>query len=242
MKKKHQCEGPHFFKFPFMKIILTMKLIVVLICFSGLLSSMGETYGQNIKLTLNLNGIAVKEVLQQIENQTEFSFMYDNNKIDVTRKVDVVVDEKSVDFILTQLFSNKNVSYEIIDRHIILMPSGSLELSGQQGKKVAGKVTDSTGGSLPGVSIVVKGTTTGVITDNSGNYSLSNISEDAIIQFSFIGMKTQEIGVEGKTTLNVKFEDETIGIEEVVAIGYGTIKKSDLTGSVGSIKSDVLKK
>ena len=218
-----------------------MKLIVVLICFSGLLSSMGETYGQNIKLTLNLNGVAVKEVLQQIENQTEFSFMYDNNKIDVTRKVDVVVDEKSVDFILTQLFSNKNVSYEIIDRHIILMPSGSLELSGQQGKKVAGKVTDSSGATLPGVSVVVKGTTTGVITDNSGNYSLSNIPENAIIQFSFVGMKMQEVKVGNQTTVNVVLAEETIGLEEVVAVGYGTMRKKDLTGSVGSVASKEIK-
>ncbi|HEY5591946.1 MAG TPA: TonB-dependent receptor [Paludibacter sp.] len=225
-----------------MKIILTMKLIVLLICFSGLLSSMGETYGQNIKLNLNLNGVAVKEVLQQIENQTEFSFMYDNNKIDVTRKVDVVVDEKSVDFILTQLFSNKNISYEIIDRHIILMPSGSLELSGQQGKKVVGKVTDSTGGSLPGVSIVVKGTTTGVITDNSGNYSLSNISENATLQFSFVGMKTQEIIVGGKTTINVSLADEAIGIDEVVAIGYGTQKVREVTGAVSKVKAEAIEK
>jgi hypothetical protein len=101
MKKKHQSDEGRFLKLPFMKIVLIMKLIFVLICFTGLLSSMGETYAQNTKLTMNLKNVAVKDVLQQIENQSEFSFMYDNNKIDVTRKVDVAVEGKTIDIILS---------------------------------------------------------------------------------------------------------------------------------------------
>ena len=240
MKKKYQCKELHIFKFPFMKIILTMKLIVVLVCFTGLLNSFGETYAQNTKLTLNLKGVALKEVLRQIENQTEFSFMYDNNKIDVARKVDVVANEKTVDVILLQLFSNKNVDYEIIDRHIILTPSGSLKFSAQQGKKVTGKVTDSSGATLPGVSVIVKGTTTGVITDAEGNYSIINIPANATLLFSFMGMKAQELTVGNNTTINVTFAEETIGIEEVVAIGYGTAKKATLTGSVSAVEGNKL--
>ena len=134
MKKKHQCEVCNLLMHPIMKILLIMKLIIVMVCFTGLLSSMGATYAQNTKMTMNLKDVAVKEVLQQIENRTEFSFMYDNNKIDVTRKVDVLADEKTIDVILAQLFSNKSVIYEIIDRHIVLMPSDSPTLVGQQGK------------------------------------------------------------------------------------------------------------
>jgi TonB-linked SusC/RagA family outer membrane protein len=102
---------------------------------------------------------------------------------------------------------------------------------------ISGKVTDATGASLPGVSVVVKGTTTGVITDKSGDYSI-NVPVNATLQFSFVGMKMQEVTVGGKTTINVKLEEETVGIEEVVAIGYGIQKKSDITGSVASISSD----
>ena len=115
--------------------------------------------------------------------------------------------------------------------------SGSTE---QQQKTITGKVTDNSGAGLPGVSVVLKGTTTGVITDLDGKFSLSKVPVNAILQFSFIGMKPQEIKVENKTTINVTLVDETIGIEEVVAIGYGTVKKSDLTGSVSSIKTEEL--
>jgi hypothetical protein len=107
----------------------------------------------------------------------------------------------------------------------------------QQQKSVSGKVTDSSGSPLPGVSVVVKGTTNGTITDANGNYSLPNVPANSTLQFSFVGMKGQEIVVGGKSTINVTLEEETIGIEEVVAIGYGTVKKSDLTGSVTSISS-----
>lgn len=107
-----------------------------------------------------------------------------------------------------------------------------------QQKKTTGKVTDTKGVLLPGVSVVLKGTTIGVITDANGIYSISNMPDNAILQFSFVGMKTQEVSVGNKSTINVILEDETIGIEEVVAVGYGFIKKSDLTGSVGNVKSD----
>lgn len=112
----------------------------------------------------------------------------------------------------------------------------------QQQKSVSGKVTDSANSPIPGVSVVVKGTTAGTITDGNGNYSLSNVPENATLQFSFVGMKAQEIAVAGKSTINIRLEDETIGLEEVVAVGYGTVRKSDLTGSVSRINSEELQK
>lgn len=110
-----------------------------------------------------------------------------------------------------------------------------LESALQQQKQIAGKVTDSQGQPLPGVTIVVKGTTNGTISDENGNYSISGISENSTLQFSFIGMKMQEIAVENKTTINVSLIDEVIGIEEVVAVGYGTQKRTNLTGAVSTL-------
>jgi len=109
-----------------------------------------------------------------------------------------------------------------------------------QQKNITGKVTDPAGGTLPGVSVVVKGTTIGIITDSNGEYSLSNIPANATLQFSFVGMKNQEIIVANQSSINITMEEDAIGIEEVVAIGYGTMKKSDLTGSVSSVKSDLI--
>ncbi|MEI7526951.1 MAG: TonB-dependent receptor, partial [Mariniphaga sp.] len=136
------------------------------------------------------------------------------------------------------IFEGRNVEVTVIDRKIVLAPA--FMGAQQPGKKISGKVTDSSGATLPGVSVVVKGSTIGVITDGNGNFSLSNIPENAILQFSFVGMKAQEMVVTGKSTFNVKLEDETVGIEEIVAIGYGTSKKATLTGSVSTVDGNKL--
>lgn len=110
----------------------------------------------------------------------------------------------------------------------------------QQQKSISGKVTDSSGGSLPGVSIVIKGTIKGTITDANGNYTLSNIPSNATLKFSFVGMKTQEFLVGSNNQINIVLQEESVGIEEVVAVGYGTQKRQTITGSVSSIESKQL--
>ncbi|HCT29198.1 MAG TPA: SusC/RagA family TonB-linked outer membrane protein, partial [Bacteroidales bacterium] len=128
----------------------------------------------------------------------------------------------------------------ILDKNIVVTRGSFNTTEVQQGKSVSGKVTDSTGGSLPGVSVVLKGTTTGTITDANGNYSINNIPANATLQFSFIGMKSQEISVDGKTTINIALSEETFGIDEVVAVGYGTQKKATATGAISVVKGENL--
>ncbi|MDP2335058.1 MAG: TonB-dependent receptor [Bacteroidota bacterium] len=110
--------------------------------------------------------------------------------------------------------------------------------SSNQPKAIRGQVLDNVGNTLPGATVLVKGTTLGTITDVNGNYSFSNVPDDAILIFSFIGMKRQEIAISNKTVINIKFEEETVGLEEVVAVGYGSQKKKDLTGSISTVKGD----
>jgi TonB-linked SusC/RagA family outer membrane protein len=112
----------------------------------------------------------------------------------------------------------------------------------QQPKSVTGIVTDLSGATLPGVSVVIKGTTKGTITDGNGSFSLTNIPESAVLQFSFVGMKRKEVNIDGKSQINVSLEEETIGLDEVVAVGYGTQKKVNLTGSVSTVQSKDLVK
>jgi len=214
-----------------MFLAMRNTLFIILIC--AFQSIAGVSYAQSTRLSLDMKNSTVKEVLQKIEQQSEFYFLYNSELIDVQRKVDVSVNDEKIDNILAKLFSGNKINILVQERHIILTPAE--ENSSQQAKKVTGKVTDSTGGSLPGVSVVVKGSTTGVITDADGNFSLSNISENTILQFSFVGMKMQEIKIGNQTSLKVILEEESIGLEEVVAIGYGTMKKRDLTGSVASV-------
>lgn len=137
--------------------------------------------------------------------------------------------------------TRQNPNVQAVDHQIALFPeSVASGLSSQQTLKVKGKVIDATSNPIPGVAVVVKGTQLGVITDLDGNYNISSVPQNATLQFKFVGMKTQEIAVGNKTTINVTLEDETIGIEEVVAIGYGTAKKRDVTGAVGSVKAEAI--
>ncbi len=228
------------------KILLKMKLTLFIILFSFFGAIASETYSQTTKLSLDLKNTTVKEALETIENQSEFFFLYSEKMIDVNRKVNIEVQGGTIEKILDQIFEGSNVSYIVKDRQIILTTPEANYLYGesalQQSRKISGKVTDSSGIPLPGVTVVVKGTTSGVITDANGKYSLASVPSDATLAYSFIGMKTQEISVSGKTQLNVTMAEETIGIEEVVAVGYGTQKKINLTGSVVQVGAEELAK
>lgn len=219
------------------KTFLIMRISLFLILFSALQVWAGLSYSQSTRLSLNMKNSTVKDVLNQIEEQSEFYFLYNNQLINVDRKVSLEVQNEKIEGILSKLFEDSNVNVLIRDRHIILTPS-TAEVVQQQQKVLIGKVTDSRGGGLPGVSIVIKGTNVGTITDIDGNYKLNNLSPETILTFSFIGMKTQDIKVGSSTKINVVLEDETIGIEEVVAIGYGTQKKGEVTSAVASVKSE----
>ena len=217
------------------KILLTMRLTLFLLVIS-VLSAFSNSYAQKTKLDINIQNSKVKDVLDAIETQSEFFFMYNNKQVDVERKVNIDAKSTTVDVVLQKLFTATNINYKIVNRQILLYPADMINLSEQQDKKVTGKITDLNGASLPGVSVVVKGTTTGITSDNDGNFSLVLPNDAKTLLFSFIGMKTQEIEIGTKLTFNVTLVDETIGLEEVVAIGYGTSKKGDLSAAVAVIK------
>ena len=161
--------------------------------------------------------------------------------INVDQTVSIDTKDQTIKVILDELLKGTDIKYSVVNRQIILSNlEGISGLTAQQQKSISGKVTDSTGGSLPGVTVLVKGTTTGVITDMDGKYTITKVPQNATLQFSFVGMKTQEIPAEGKTTINVEMMEESIMIEEAIAVGYGTVKKSDITGSVASVSSDEL--
>ncbi len=244
MKKIYEKAGGKCFTLSALKLLLTMKLILVLICGLGLLNGIANnSYAQTTKISLDFKDVSIKDVLSYIEDNSEFSFMYDNNDVDVNRKVNIRVKDKTIDLILDQLFGNEKINTQTIGKHIIIVPERQQYKQAeteqqQQQKSISGKVTDSSGQPLPGVTVVVKETTNGTITDIDGKYKLTNITPNTVLQFSFVGMKMQEVTVGNNSNIDITMEEETIGIDEVVAIGYGTIKKSDLTGSLSSVSSD----
>jgi TonB-dependent starch-binding outer membrane protein SusC len=229
------------------KTMRIMRLSLFLMVISTAMAFSATSYSQNTKLTLDLNNATVKEVIKAIEDQSEFLFFYQQQHVDLNRKVTMQVTDQEVETILNRLFAETNNIYVINDRQIVIgieprreLEKQMLSLKGNvktlveqpQQKEITGKVTDAGGLPLPGVSVIVAGTTTGTVTNNDGEFSLTIPDDVETLQFSFVGMRTQEIPIEGRTTFTVVMEEETIGIEEVVAIGYGTMKKSDLTGSV----------
>jgi len=216
--------------------------LTILFLFLGLMQVSASLYSQNTKLNLDFRNARVVDVLEAIENQSEFRFAYSAEYIDINRKVSLDVKSKSIEQTLSVLFEGAGVKYSINDRHIMLYKAEmeQNQSPSQQTKKVSGKVTDNTHSPLPGVSVLIKGTTNGTITDSNGNYSISNIPENASLQFSFIGMKMQEIKVGKQTTVNVVLSDETVGIDEVVVIGYGTTQKKNLTGAVDQVSSSLI--
>lgn len=216
-----------------MKLTLFLTLLTTFSVYAG-------TYAQNTKLNMKFQDQQIKEILGEIENQTEFSFMYDNNQVDVNRKVNLDAQGKSVADVLAELFAGTNTTYKVIDRHIMLYQKDDPTYT-YQNETISGKVTDSGGQPLPGVTVVVKGTTRGTITDANGNYTINATGSDVLV-FSFIGMKSQEIAIGAKSTIDIQMKEETVGVDEVVVVGYGVQKRSDITGSVTSVPSDRLGK
>ena len=222
------------------KLLRIMRITTLLLLIGLMQTYATNSYSQNTKLSLKMEDASIESILSQIEKVSEFHFFYRSNEIDQNGKFNVDANQQTVDEVLNSLLKDSNLTYKVFDKYIAIVSKENavknIESLLQQ-KTVNGKVSDSSGGSLPGVSVVVKGTTTGVITDNNGTFSLANISENAILQFSFVGMKTKEVVVGSKNVINVVLEEETIGLDEVVAVGYGTKTRRDVTGSISTVKS-----
>ena len=232
---------------PMSKFLLTVKLIFILVCNHGLLSGMADSsYAQSTKLTLSLKDASIKSVLEDIENKSEYSFMYDNSLVDVNSKVNIEANSEPISTILNRILGD-DIESRVVGMHIILFPSDKrlAEIKQsfhqfQQQRDVSGKVTDNNNQALPGVTVMIKGTPRGTVTNADGIYTLTSIPEDAILQFSFVGMQTQEVVVGGRTNIDVRMLEDFLEIEEVVAVGYGTQKKINVTGAVSMIDGDDL--
>ena len=211
--------------------------IVVLLLVLGVANIFAETsYAQKTKVSLEMSNSSVAEVLEEIESKSEFYFLYNSKLINVDKKVSVNAQNEAIHNILDELFEGTNIGYEVYDNKIILAPN----TLNQQVLSVTGVVKDEAGEIIPGVSVIVKGTTNGTITDIDGNYSIANVPEGATLVFSFIGMKSQEIIVGSKMVINITMAQENIGLDEVIAVGYGKLSKRNVTGAVQSLETEEL--
>ncbi|MCK9206963.1 MAG: TonB-dependent receptor plug domain-containing protein, partial [Salinivirgaceae bacterium] len=198
-------------------------------------------YSQNEKISIHFENKSVRTVLESIELQSSYRFFYNESLIDVNRKVTINAIDTPIADVLKELFLGTDVDTELKGNLIILSNQDMSGLVNEQTlKSIKGVITDKKGMPIPGVSIMVKGTSKGTITDLDGNYSLTGVSTTDVLIYSYIGMVSKEIQVGDQETINLVMEDDLVGLEEVVVIGYGSIQKKDLTGSIVSIKTDDL--
>ncbi len=227
-----------------LKILRIMRLTLFLLLTSLTQVIAVNSYSQVTKISLDMKSSTVKDVLYEIESKSEFYFLFNSKLVDVDRKVDIKVTNERLDQVLEKLFDGYGVSYSVMDRQIIIQPSGmASKTETQQQKMVSGVVTDLSGEPVPGVSVVIKGTNKGTVTDIKGTYSLSNIPEDAILQVSFIGMKSQTIPVGSKSVINIVLSTDNQSIDEVVVTALGMKREKKALGfAMQELKGESLDK
>lgn len=213
-------------------LFLKMKLLAFIL-FVSIVSVSANGYSQQIKLSLSLKEVTVKQVFQEIEKNSEFIFIYSEKSVDINRKVSISAEQENVESILGQLFEGTKNYFEINERQITVLKKKQSEIKKVSPKKVTnrvnqpqkktikGKVTDNRGEPLPGVTIVIKETIDGITTDVDGNYALEVSDEAEVLIFSFVGMKRQEVPIAGRTQIDVVLEQDAIGVDEVVVTALG---------------------
>jgi TonB-linked SusC/RagA family outer membrane protein len=198
-----------------------------------------SVFCQSAKVSIHLNNSTVEEILNEIENKSEYYFLFNQKLIDVNRKIDFKAEDISIKEILDSLFIGQGVEYMVIDRQIILVPGKEFANKDNRRIDVSGTISDQqTGELLSGVNIINKENYEGTITDSQGNYILKNISPNATLVCKYLGYKTEEILLQGNTTMNIQLTPEVQELEEVIVIGYGFVKKRDITGSISSISRE----
>lgn len=229
------------------KLLLIMRLSLILI-FATFLSTTASVYSQSVRVNLNLKDATLEKVFHDIQSQTEFDFFYKNEYLPTNKIYNESFVNERVDKVLDKVLKGTGLIYRVLNKDIVVT-RGEESDSGrddlfllQQKKTITGKITDNNGQTLPGVTVVVKGTTQGTVTNADGNYSLPNVPDNATLLFSFVGMKTQEVTVGNQSTINIEMQVDAIGIEEVVAIGYGTINRRDVTTAISTVKNESLQK
>ena len=240
-----------FFKRKVFQFLIMMKVVWVIILASALQAAANESYSQVTKISLNMKDASLEEVIWTMKKITQFKFFYQNDEIENVTGLDVEFSDQTVDVILDECLKTTGLTYEIVHKAVIIHKAANRveppgrspdsELDTPQEKTVVGKVTDTQGLPLPGVTVVVKGTTIGTVTDADGNFSLDVPVAAEILQFSFVGMSMQEVSLAGQVSFDIILEEKTADLEEVVVVGYGSQKKESVTGAISSVRTEELK-
>ena len=220
-----------------------LKIAVLLVLVNVFSISASGLIYEGAKITINMEKKRLEQVLDEIEKQSDFYFIFDQKQVDVSRVVTIQKSNQEIENVLGDIFRGSNTYFTVVDNKILLSSepfeknaAAKVSTRTEQQGSVRGVVVDAaTGEAMVGVNIQVKGTSIGAMTDIDGKYTLSVPDRNATLVFTFIGYTAQEIALDGRAVVDVKLAGSMLGLEEVVVVGYGTVKKETLTGSVANI-------
>jgi TonB-linked SusC/RagA family outer membrane protein len=213
------------------KFIAIMKLSMLLILL-GILQAKANVRAQG-SITLTMQQVEIAKVLNKIEKKGEFRFLYNYDLPSLKKKVDINLQNSDLKDALTRLFSNTDLTFKILQNNLVVVISATAK---DQDIRITGKVTGSNGESLAGVSVQVKGTSHGTVTDNNGSYTIT-VPDNAVLVFSGIGFENKEVPVSGQPVVNTQLQVANKPLEQVVVIGYGTQKQKDITSAISVIST-----
>ena len=227
-----------------LKLNLKMKISMLFMFLVLFTMQANSSYAQRTKITLNLQNVTVERFIDEIESKTDFHFVYQIKEVDLNRVISVKANKELVTNILERIFDNTRTTHNVVDKQIFLKERGVLgsrdnsiyqSVLDNLQATVSGQIVDDNGTPLSGANIVEKGTTNGVTADFDGNFTIEVASGDAVLVVSYIGFATKEVQVNGQTGLSIVLEESAAGLDEVVLIGYGEVRRKDLTGSVSKV-------
>lgn len=215
-----------------------MRLSIVLCLLTIFCASATVSYSQTNEISLHMKNGTLEQALDAIKQQSEYSFWYRNNEVNLDCEVSININKQNISSVLDKLLVSQGLTYTINEKHIIIYKKNekTSQVVLDDTKRITGKVTDDNNVPIIGANVIVKGSTNGTITDIDGNFTLE-VPDHAILLISYIGYVSQEVLVKNQNNLAILMIEDSKSIDEVVVIGYGSVKKSNLTGAVSSVKT-----
>lgn len=222
----------------FQKPVMIMRF-TMLFFFMSIWGAMATSYSQTTKLSLNVKNKAISQVIKEIEEQSEFTFVYNVNEVNLDKKISLKFQNKSILDVLENLFDDNSLGYKITDRHIALYKKNRDQQQGPE--KITGTITDDNGDPVIGANVIVEGVSIGTVSDVNGKFELM-APIGSILKVTYIGyLNYTEKTTASKRDYTIRLREDSQSLEEVVVVGYGVQKKSNVTGSVGSVKPENFK-
>ncbi len=219
------------------KILRIMRFITIMMII-GIFQVNASVYSQNEVFSFKESGLTMRGVFKTIEKTSKFKFFFNDDLTNVDKRVDLVASKMKIDQVLDAVLAGTNLSYKILENNLIIISPSVL----LQQKKITGTITDAnTGQPLIGVSIKIKGTNRGAVTDVNGKYTLEVPNQSMVLVYTYMGYLTESMPVSGMTDFDIKLKPDVKTLDEVVVVGYGTQKKSLIVGSSSSISEKLFK-